>query len=184
MRFLALALIVAFAAACQTGTEHVNAYTGEVCTPNGSYMKKAKKHTNDKCQGTSNGDNCDDLSSGKIDCIGDGNSGQGDDKKHNCMFPQPGCDDQGCCDEDQVDDGGGDDGDTDGDNPDGDNPDGDNPDGDGGGGGGTGGTDGGGGTGGGGGVDTDGGGGGPGGGTGELTPTTVPLTPSSPGPLT
>ena len=76
MRFLALACFIAFVAACQSPTEHVNAYTLESCKPNGSYMKKPKTHTNDKCQGTSNGDNCDDLSSGKVDCIGDGNSGQ------------------------------------------------------------------------------------------------------------
>jgi len=116
MRFLALVCFVFAVAACQSPTEHVNAYTLETCTPNGSYMPKPKKHTNNKCQGTSNGDNCDDLSSGKVDCIGDGNSGQGDDKKHNCMFPQPGCDEDGCCDEDVVDDpdgdGGGGGGDT------------------------------------------------------------------------
>lgn len=104
MRWIAILL---FASACNSGPEHVNAYTLEVCTPNQTYKPKPKKHTNDKCQGTSNGDNCDDLSSGKVDCIGDGNSGQGDDKKHNCMFPQPGCDENGCCDEDMVDDGGG-----------------------------------------------------------------------------
>lgn len=93
---------------CGTGTEHVNALTGEVCVPDSSYIPRAKPaHANNgqghECQGTSNGDNCDDLSSGKIDCIGDGNSGQGDDKKHNCEFPQPGCDENGCCDEDMVD---------------------------------------------------------------------------------
>jgi hypothetical protein len=47
------------------------------------------------------GDNMDDLHSGKIDCYYDGNSGQGDDKKHPCTaedFPQPGCDAEGCCD--------------------------------------------------------------------------------------
>ena len=92
-------------AACGTDTSsHVSALTGQSCTPNGSYMPPPPpKHPNGKCQGTSNGDNCDDLSSGKIDCIGDGNSGQGDDKKHGCMFPQPGCDDQGCCDDGMVD---------------------------------------------------------------------------------
>lgn len=106
---LVLSLSLFASAACNTPTEHVSAYTLEACEPDASsYMAKAKK--NDKCQGTSNGDNCDDLSSGKIDCIGDGNSGQGDDKKHNCVFPQPGCDANGCCDEDVVtpDDGGGD----------------------------------------------------------------------------
>ena len=119
MRFLALVCFVLAVAACQSPTEHVNAYTLETCTPNGSYMPKPKKHTNNKCQGTSNGDNCDDLSSGKVDCIGDGNSGQGDDKKHNCMFPQPGCDENGCCDEDVVDDPGDGDGGDSGDGGDG-----------------------------------------------------------------
>ena len=94
-----------FVVGCGTGTgEYTSALTGQTCDPNGSYKpKKAKAPaTNDKCQGTSNGDNCDDLSSGQIDCIGDGNSGQGDDKKHNCVFPQPGCDDVGCCEDDLV----------------------------------------------------------------------------------
>jgi hypothetical protein len=99
--------VTACAADSPTGT-HVNALTGEECTPNAKYIPRDKPADaqdgpkNDKCQGTTNGDNCDDLSSGKIDCIGDGNSGQGDDKKHNCQFPQPGCDDQGCCDGDMV----------------------------------------------------------------------------------
>ncbi len=85
---------------------HVNALSGQTCEPDSSYMPRA--HTSngngggDQCQGTGPGDNCDDLHSGKIDCIGDGNSGQGDDKKHNCMFPQPGCDENGCCDDDIV----------------------------------------------------------------------------------
>jgi len=104
MRSILLASLFVAAIGCgtETGT-HVNALTGQSCEPNGSYMPKQGPPHNDKCQGTSNGDNCDDLSSGKIDCIGDGNSGQGDDKKHNCQFPQPGCDDQGCCDGDLVD---------------------------------------------------------------------------------
>jgi hypothetical protein len=84
---------------------HVNALTGAVCTPDRTYIPReagGARGGNDKCQGTGPGDNCDDLSSGKIDCIGDGNSGQGDDKKHNCEFPQPGCDENGCCDDDIV----------------------------------------------------------------------------------
>lgn len=102
---------------CGTGTgDYVSALTGQTCEPNKTHQPK-KPASNDKCQGTSNGDNCDDLSSGKIDCIGDGNSGQGDDKKHNCQFPQPGCDDQGCCDEDVVEPPGGDDGDDGGGDP-------------------------------------------------------------------
>lgn len=51
------------------------------------------------------GDNLDDLHSGKIDCYYDGNSGQGDDRKHPCTmndFPQPGCDSMGCCDDDVL----------------------------------------------------------------------------------
>ena len=80
-----------------------NALDGQVCTPNDTYTAKEKKKGPGHCQGTSNGDNCDDLHSGKIDCIGDGNSGQGDDRKHNCEFPQPGCDDEGCCDGDMID---------------------------------------------------------------------------------
>ena len=102
---LLLAMWFAAAIGCGTDTSsHVNALTGETCEPNTSYTPHPQSGPhNDKCQGTSNGDNCDDLSSGKIDCIGDGNSGQGDDKKHNCQFPQPGCDDQGCCDGDLVD---------------------------------------------------------------------------------
>jgi hypothetical protein len=105
MRTLLFAAAIAVSAiACGTDlSTHVNALTGERCEPDGSYQPKPKKApTNPKCQGTSNGDNCDDLSSGKIDCIGDGNSGQGDDKKHNCEFPQPGCDENGCCDDDIV----------------------------------------------------------------------------------
>ena len=133
------------AAACSSSGErtHVNALTGEECEPDStSYIpREAPAH----CQGTSNGDNCDDLHSGKIDCIGDGNSGQGDDKKHNCEFPQPGCDENGCCDDDIVDpppgegtdpdgDGDGDDGTTDPDGDDGDDGDGGDGDGDDGGG--------------------------------------------------
>ncbi len=88
-------------AACADSTSsYRNALTGESCEPDVStYLPREPPP---QCQGTSNGDNCDDLHSGKIDCIGDGNSGQGDDRKHPC-FPQPGCDDQGCCDDDLVD---------------------------------------------------------------------------------
>ena len=106
MRTILLAAALTLAAGCSAETDtYVNALSGQVCEPNGSYKpRKAKRPaTNDRCQGTSNGDNCDDLSSGKIDCIGDGNSGQGDDKKHNCQFPQPGCDEHGCCEDDLVD---------------------------------------------------------------------------------
>lgn len=115
---LALSLTLFTSVGCNNTTEHVNAYTLEACDPEAkSYMPREKNSGNHKCQGTGNGDNCDDLSSGKVDCIGDGNSGQGDDKKHNCQFPQPGCDANGCCEDDVVtppggggDDGGGGDG--------------------------------------------------------------------------
>ena len=111
-------------AACSSSGErtHTNALTGEECVPDGtSYIPRTGPG---HCQGTSNGDNCDDLHSGKIDCIGDGNSGQGDDKKHNCEFPQPGCDENGCCDDDMVDPTPPDEG-TDPDGDDGDGDDGD-----------------------------------------------------------
>lgn len=53
------------------------------------------------------GDNEDDAHSGLTDCLGDGNSGHGDDFKHgecnprNDEPPPPprGCDDQGCCED-------------------------------------------------------------------------------------
>jgi hypothetical protein len=104
MRTLIASLVFVLAGVGCTSDEptgrHVNALTGEECVPNPiTYLAGEAP---DHCQGTSNGDNCDDLHSGKIDCIGDGNSGQGDDKKHNCEFPQPGCDDTGCCDDDIV----------------------------------------------------------------------------------
>ena len=89
-----------------TGT-HINALTGAVCEPNATYLPRPHAQGGGdggaQCQGTGPGDNCDDLHSGKIDCIRDGNSGQGDDRKHPCTFPQPGCDANGCCDGDMVD---------------------------------------------------------------------------------
>jgi hypothetical protein len=101
-----LLFVAWFAAVIGCGTDtstHVNALTGEACEPNASYTPHPHSEPHDdRCQGTSHGDNCDDMSSGKIDCIGDGNSGQGDDTKRGCQFPQPGCDDQGCCDGDLV----------------------------------------------------------------------------------
>src|SRR5687768_4402944 len=122
-------------------SSHVNAVTGAECAPDGSYLPRPERGNGngrggERCEGTGPGDNCDDLHSGKIDCIGDGNSGQGDDRRHNCEFPQPGCDANGCCDDDIVepppgegddpddgddggDDGDGDDGGDDGDGDDG-----------------------------------------------------------------
>jgi hypothetical protein len=95
---------LASCASDQTG-QYRSALTGDSCTPNATYQARpapSQGQGGNQCVGTSNGDNCDDTHSGKIDCIGDGNSGQGDDKKHNCSFPQPGCDDSGCCDGDLV----------------------------------------------------------------------------------
>ena len=94
---------LAFAGCADNTKRHVNALTGEACEPDEqTYMPRQNNGNGNQCQGTGPGDNCDDLSSGKIDCIGDGNSGQGDDKKHDCEFPQPGCDEDGCCDDDIV----------------------------------------------------------------------------------
>ncbi len=103
MRHILFATLLALGACGSETSTHVNALTGDTCEPTAGKMARPQQPPkNDKCQGTSNGDNCDDLSSGKIDCIGDGNSGQGDDKKHNCTFPQPGCDENGCCEDDLV----------------------------------------------------------------------------------
>jgi hypothetical protein len=107
----ALALAGCTAGSSGSSTSYVNALSGATCTPGDTYTPapppgngQANGHGSSHCQGTGPGDNCDDLHSGKVDCIGDGNSGQGDDKKHNCQFPQPGCDEQGCCDDDMVED--------------------------------------------------------------------------------
>ena len=84
-----------------------SALNGNQCAPNvETFMPDNGSNGNVSPTGIP-GDNMDDLRSGKVDCLGDGNSGQGDDKKHNCTFPQPGCDDVGCCEvppEDEVSD--------------------------------------------------------------------------------
>lgn len=150
------ALVLAITGACadETGTTFRNAITGEECVPNDTYIPVGAGHGNNGNGNTSPtgipGDNLDDLRSGKIDCLGDGNSGQGDDKKHNCE----GCDNTLCCDDgvlppddgdddpDVDDPGDGDDGGDDGDDPDdGDDGGGDPNTDDGGGGGGGGGGD-------------------------------------------
>lgn len=97
--------------------------SGEVCVPveeNLNFPLKVNKRSKRRAdRGNGNhsptgiaGDNMDDLRSGKVDCYYDGNSGQGDDKKHGCT-PPPGCDTEGCCvmhvddtEEVVVDDGG------------------------------------------------------------------------------
>lgn len=110
MRTILLAAVITLGA-CATDIDtapesgkYINALTGETCTPDGTYLLGPGNGNGNgnRCQGTGNGDNCDDLASGQIDCIGDGNSGQGDDKKHECEFPQPGCDANACCDHDIV----------------------------------------------------------------------------------
>jgi hypothetical protein len=81
----------------------VNVFTGQTCRPDALTFVPA-----DAGRGGGNtsptgipGDNMDDLRSGQVDCLGDGNSGQGDDFKHDfCGNPPPGCDDSGCCEED------------------------------------------------------------------------------------
>jgi hypothetical protein len=101
-------------AGCQadTAADFRNVLTGEECVPDDTYEPRpghssdAPGHTQDNPGHGGDrsptgipGDNMDDEHSGKVDCLGDGNSGQGDDKKHNCEFP-PGCDQNGCCDGD------------------------------------------------------------------------------------
>ena len=109
-------VIGATIAACSTPetATYRSSLTGDLCEPNASFIPLNAEHSNrnhDKERPTNNGngnesptgipgDNLDDTRSGKVDCLGDGNSGQGDDKKHGCQFPQPGCDDQGCCETD------------------------------------------------------------------------------------
>ena len=92
-------------------TGYRSALTGEACEPEAdSWMPAGNRAAQGRGGHNSPtgipGDNIDDPRSGKIDCLGDGNSGQGDDKKHGCQFPQPGCDGQGCCAEDALGDQG------------------------------------------------------------------------------
>jgi hypothetical protein len=81
------------------GAAYRNELTGQVCTPNGTQGPlpgQKGQHGNGGHNSPTGipGDNLDDPHSGKIDCYYDGNSGQGDDKKHPCA---PGCDNQHCC---------------------------------------------------------------------------------------
>jgi hypothetical protein len=82
----------------QPTQEYRSAVTGEVCEPNDTFVPMSEAEAHEHGHGNTSptgipGDNLDDNRSGKVDCYYDGNSGQGDDKKHPC----PGCDDQGCC---------------------------------------------------------------------------------------
>ena len=81
-----------------------NAVTGEECVPDpGSFNPLHGHNGQGNGQGGHNsptgipGDNVDDPHSGRIDCLGDGDSGQGNDER-NCT--PPGCDAEGCCEED------------------------------------------------------------------------------------
>jgi len=90
-----LASLALNACAGDTSTYH-NALTGDSCTPNSSYVPLGSGNGNGGHNSPTGipGDNIDDPHSGKVDCYYDGNSGQGDDKKHPCA---PGCDNQHCC---------------------------------------------------------------------------------------
>ena len=84
-------------------TGYVNAVTGETCQPDPATLHRhgqSGQHGNGGHGSPTGipGDNMDDEHSGKVDCLGDGNSGQGDDKKHPC------CDDSMCCDGTPTDD--------------------------------------------------------------------------------
>jgi hypothetical protein len=96
-----------------TTAEYRNAVTGEACDPDPDTLVPLHGHNG---QGNGNGghnsptgipgDNIDDERSGKVDCLGDGDSGQGNDDR----FCAPGCDADGCCEvPPDDDDGGGDD---------------------------------------------------------------------------
>lgn len=90
-----------------------SALTGEPCDPDpatyvplypeGTTFEEGKPWKPEKQDGLErnptgmNGDNMDDAASGRTDCFWDGNSGHGDDKKHECI--PPGCDENLCCDE-------------------------------------------------------------------------------------
>jgi len=119
---LVLISTIALAPGCATETgQFVNALTGDECEPDfETFNARGREHV-DNGHGRGNtsptgipGDNLDDERSGHTDCLGDGNSGHGDDKKHNCEVP-PGCDAQGCCESDVPGDDGNDDGDGGGD---------------------------------------------------------------------
>jgi hypothetical protein len=73
-----------------------SAVTGEPCEPDPATLQP-HGHSGEHGNGGQNsptgipGDNMDDEHSGQVDCYYDGNSGQGDDKKHPC------CDANMCC---------------------------------------------------------------------------------------
>ena len=89
-----------------TTAQYRNAVTGEACVPDPNTVAPLHGHNG---QGNGNGgqnsptgipgDNMDDPHSGKIDCLGDGDSGQGND-------PVVCCDANSCCNGDPGDDPG------------------------------------------------------------------------------
>ena len=87
-------------AACanDSTTQFRSAVTGEACEPDpATYTPKAPKdHGNGGHNSPTGipGDNIDDEHSGKVDCLGDGDSGQGNDDK---KCGPPGCDSELCC---------------------------------------------------------------------------------------
>ena len=112
-----VACLLVLAAGCtneQSTGLYRSALTDEACEPDpGSFMPSEPSGSGHMSNGRGGhnsptgipGDNIDDPHSGKIDCYYDGNSGQGDDRRHPCTpedFPQPGCDATGCCDEDVL----------------------------------------------------------------------------------
>jgi hypothetical protein len=97
-----LAVLIAFGflgcAASQGGSaQYHNALTGEDCVPDPNSLVPLRGHNGQgHGKGGHNsptgipGDNIDDPHSGKVDCLGDGNSGQGND-------PVFCCDANQCC---------------------------------------------------------------------------------------
>ncbi len=84
-----------------------NVFSGQSCSlKEHSYVERPKECTDAERNASGlPGDNMDDEASCHIDCVGDGNSGQGDDKRHPCTpdsFPQPGCDEDGCCEDEAI----------------------------------------------------------------------------------
>src|SRR5690606_36713197 len=78
-----------------------SALTGEECEPDPGTLMPATPSRGHRGRGGHRspagipGDNLDDLRSGHVDCLGDGNSGHGNDRDG--CFPRPGCDAEGCC---------------------------------------------------------------------------------------
>jgi hypothetical protein len=98
----------------RSATGYRSAVTGEPCEPDVQTLVPPEGGPTSRGKGQGRGghgsptgipgDNMDDEHSGKVDCLGDGNSGQGDDKKNGCeAAPAPGCDANACCVDEPVD---------------------------------------------------------------------------------